>query len=207
MFDWRAIFLVNIPLGIVTLLLAYRYLPVDRRMPKSDRAGFDSLGTLLLALTLAAYALAMTIGRGSFGSLNVALLLASVFGAGLFVVAERRAASPLVIAGDVDRPAGSFASANARIASGLSIAARNEDSLTRSLRKSSMGARLRPPNRADAHAQLAQVKPLQVDESPTSGPTGAKQASRAEQASRSMRPSFGLPQKVWAVLLKRFEVQ
>ncbi|MEU4213249.1 MFS transporter [Streptomyces sp. NPDC026206] len=93
---WRAIFLVNAPLGILTLLLAYRYLPVDRREPKTDRAGFDHVGTLLLALTLAAYALAMTIGRGSFGSLNTALLLAAAFGVGLFLRAEARAAAPLV---------------------------------------------------------------------------------------------------------------
>ena len=93
---WRAIFLVNVPLGILTFLLAHRYLPVDRREPKTDRAGFDTMGTLLLALTLAAYALAMTIGRGSFGPLNMALLLAAVFGVGLFVLAEARAASPLI---------------------------------------------------------------------------------------------------------------
>ncbi len=93
---WRAIFLVNVPLGILTLLLAHRYLPVDRRGPKTDRAGFDAVGTLLLALTLAAYALAMTIGRGSFGPLNMALLLAAVVGVGLFVLAEARAASPLI---------------------------------------------------------------------------------------------------------------
>ena len=53
-------------------LLAYRTLPVDRRGPKTVRAGFDTMGTLLLALTLAAYALAMTIGRGRFGPLNIA---------------------------------------------------------------------------------------------------------------------------------------
>jgi EmrB/QacA subfamily drug resistance transporter len=94
--SWRAIFLVNVPLGILTFLLAHRYLPVDRRGPKTDRAGFDNVGTLLLALTLAAYALAMTIGRGSFGPLNMALLLAAVFGVGLFVLAEARAASPLI---------------------------------------------------------------------------------------------------------------
>ncbi|MFF0066467.1 MFS transporter [Streptomyces sp. NPDC005279] len=93
---WRAIFLVNAPLGILTFLLTHRYLPVDRRVPKSDRAGFDNVGTLLLALTLAAYALAMTMGHGSFGSLNVALLLAAALGVGLFVRAEARAASPLI---------------------------------------------------------------------------------------------------------------
>ena len=98
--SWRAIFLVNVPLGILTFLLAHRTLPVDhpinRLGPKTDRAGFDNVGTLLLAMTLAAYALAMTMGRGSFGPLNIALLLAAVFGIGLFVRAEARAASPLI---------------------------------------------------------------------------------------------------------------
>jgi EmrB/QacA subfamily drug resistance transporter len=93
---WRAIFLVNLPLGILTFLLAHRTLPVDRRGPKTDRAGFDHLGTLLLALTLAAYALAMTMGRGRFGPLNTALLLAAVLGIGLFLLAEARVASPLI---------------------------------------------------------------------------------------------------------------
>jgi EmrB/QacA subfamily drug resistance transporter len=93
---WRAIFLVNVPLGILAFLLAHRHLPVDRLGPKTDRAGFDTMGTLLLALTLAAYALAMTIGRGSFGPLNMALLLAAVLGGSLFVLVEARAASPLI---------------------------------------------------------------------------------------------------------------
>jgi EmrB/QacA subfamily drug resistance transporter len=93
---WRAIFLVNVPLGILAFLLAHRTLPMDRQGPKTDRAGFDTVGTLLLALTLASYALAMTMGRGSFGPLNIALLLAAAFGVGLFVLAETRAASPLI---------------------------------------------------------------------------------------------------------------
>jgi MFS family permease len=93
---WRAIFLVNVPLGILTFLLAHRYLSVDRPGVKTDRVGFDNLGTLLLALTLAAYALAMTIGRGSFGLLNIVLLLAALFGVGLFAHVEARAASPLI---------------------------------------------------------------------------------------------------------------
>ena len=59
-------------------------------MPTAERPGFDPVGTLLLALTLAAYALAMTIGRGRFGLLNVALLLAAVVGVGLFVRVEAR---------------------------------------------------------------------------------------------------------------------
>nr|WP_275888299.1 MFS transporter [Nonomuraea lactucae] len=93
---WRAIFLVCVPLGAVTLLLSRRHLPLDRRAPKADRTRFDRAGTLVLALTLAAYALAMTLGRGSFGPLNAALLLAAALGAGLFVLVEARTASPLI---------------------------------------------------------------------------------------------------------------
>ncbi len=93
---WRAIFLVNLPLGLLALVLAHRTLPINRREPKPDRIRFDNLGTLLLACTLAVYALAMTIGRGNFGPLNLALLLAGVIGAGLFVRAEASAASPLI---------------------------------------------------------------------------------------------------------------
>lgn len=91
-FGWQAIFLITVPLGLLTLLLAQRYLPADRQAQKIGRAGFDPLGTLLLALTLAAYALAMTTGRG----LGMALLLAALVGAGLFIWVEARVASPLI---------------------------------------------------------------------------------------------------------------
>jgi EmrB/QacA subfamily drug resistance transporter len=94
-YGWRAIFLVNLPLGLLTLLLAWRSLPAERE-PRNERAAFDGVGTLLLAVTLAAYALAMTAGRGRFGPLNAALLLAAFTGLALFALAETRAASPLI---------------------------------------------------------------------------------------------------------------
>jgi len=93
---WRSIFFINLPLGLLAFVLAWRHLPVDRPLSKNDGATFDSLGTLLLALTLAAYALAMTLGRGSFGPINVALLLAALFGGGLFALVESKAASPMI---------------------------------------------------------------------------------------------------------------
>ena len=95
-FGWQAIFVVNLPLGILALVLAQRYLPADRPASKADQTRFDTVGMLLLALTLAAYALAMTIGRGRFGPVNMALLVAAAIGVGLFVLTEARAASPLI---------------------------------------------------------------------------------------------------------------
>jgi MFS family permease len=96
---WPAIFLINAPLGVLALFLVARYLPKDRGLSEARAVAFDHFdhtGTFLLALTLAAYALAMTVGRGSFGVVNVALLVAAGFGAGLFVLAQARAASPLI---------------------------------------------------------------------------------------------------------------
>jgi EmrB/QacA subfamily drug resistance transporter len=95
-FGWRAIFLIMVPFGILNFIVARRYLSVDGQKAKSDRDGFDGLGTLLLGLTLAAYALAVTVGSGHFDRLNMALLAAAVIGASLFVLAEARAASPLI---------------------------------------------------------------------------------------------------------------
>ena len=95
-FGWRAIFLITVPLGLLTGWLALRYLPADRHNDRSGRARFDALGTLLLALTLGAYTLAMTLGRGSFGYLNLALLLAAGAGGALFVFTQSRVGSPLI---------------------------------------------------------------------------------------------------------------
>ncbi|WLG98614.1 MFS transporter [Pseudomonas beijingensis] len=95
-FGWQALFLVNLPLGLLTLGLAWYALPVRQVPPKAEATRFDITGTVLLALTLAAYALAMTSGRGNFGGLNVALLLAALVGGGLFVRVQSRSVSPLI---------------------------------------------------------------------------------------------------------------
>lgn len=94
-FGWQAIFLINVPLGGLALWLARRHLPADAPRGKLPQT-FDNLGTITLAFTLAAYALAMTLGRGNFGQLNIALLIAAVGGLAAFIRIEARALSPLV---------------------------------------------------------------------------------------------------------------
>ncbi len=87
---WQAIFLVNLPLGLLALSLAARYLPPDPAT--GPRQGFDLPGTTLLGLSLAAYALSMTLG----GRIAVALLLAAAVGAAGFVWLQTRVKSPLI---------------------------------------------------------------------------------------------------------------
>ncbi|PWC37533.1 MFS transporter [Azospirillum sp. TSO35-2] len=95
-FGWRAVFLVNLPLGLLAVVLGHRFLPGDRVVPKAERPRFDGVGTLLLAGTLAAYALAMTAGHGRFDRVTIALLLAAALGGFLFLRVEARVASPLI---------------------------------------------------------------------------------------------------------------
>ncbi|MGE2450771.1 MFS transporter [Serratia marcescens] len=89
-FGWRAMFLINLPLGLLALWLAWRYLP-NGPCAAARQETFDRAGTLLLGGALLCYSLAMTLGRGNFGALNLALMLGA-----LFIGVERRAASPLL---------------------------------------------------------------------------------------------------------------
>ncbi len=89
---WRAIFLVNVPIGLVNLWLACRHLPMARPAAAGTGPRFDIPGTVLLAGTLAAYAIAATVGR----SHALAWMAAALAGGLAFVAVEACAAAPLV---------------------------------------------------------------------------------------------------------------
>lgn len=93
-FGWPSIFLVNLPLGLMAMALAWRGLPADRAVKVTSR--FDVIGTLVLAATLGTYALAMTTGRGDFGAVNLALVSVAIVGVGLFAFTQSRVGSPLI---------------------------------------------------------------------------------------------------------------
>lgn len=96
---WPAVFLVNLPLGLLALaglLMSRRHLPAEARAASPQRSGFDLAGTVLLMVTLGAYALALMPGAGRPTVVQVALLLAAALGLGGFVRVEARSPSPLV---------------------------------------------------------------------------------------------------------------
>ncbi|MCR6486259.1 MFS transporter [Amycolatopsis sp. OK19-0408] len=84
---WRPIFLVNVPIGLVVLVLA-------RRLPESrahNPLGVDRLGTVLLAVTLISLLLPLMEGRAlGWPAWTIALLVVSPFAAAAFVHVERR---------------------------------------------------------------------------------------------------------------------
>jgi EmrB/QacA subfamily drug resistance transporter len=94
--NWHWIFIVNLPIAIVTGILAVRVLARDRGIGFSQGADLPGAGLIVAALMMGVYAIveASNYGWGSahtlgFGAGAVALMIG-------FVVREGRAANPLV---------------------------------------------------------------------------------------------------------------
>lgn len=91
---WRSLFAAMVPIAALAMGLAARALPAGAAA--SRRGAFDGAGTVLLAATLVAYSLAMTVGRGGFAVRNALLLAVAALSGWLFVRVEARAATPLL---------------------------------------------------------------------------------------------------------------
>ncbi|HEU0206477.1 MAG TPA: DHA2 family efflux MFS transporter permease subunit [Pseudolysinimonas sp.] len=93
---WRLVFFVNVPAGIIGLLLGWFLLP--RTRTRAPRSRFDTAGVLLLLPAVAAmlFAFSQAASLGFANPLVLGLLTGAVVMGGLFVVHERRSASPLV---------------------------------------------------------------------------------------------------------------
>ncbi len=96
--SWRPIFLVNVPIGIVVLIVATRIVP-DTRSPHP--VGIDLPGTVLFAATLTALLVPLTEGHSLGWPWWTWLMLAAalVLGAATYAVeqrAERRGEVPLL---------------------------------------------------------------------------------------------------------------
>jgi EmrB/QacA subfamily drug resistance transporter len=93
--NWRVVFLINLPLAAVIILIALRHVPESRDAESAP--GLDVTGTGLAVLGLGGLTYALTgFGeRGAAPDLLVALIV-GLAALGTFVVVERRSAHPLV---------------------------------------------------------------------------------------------------------------
>jgi EmrB/QacA subfamily drug resistance transporter len=96
--DWRALFYVNVPIGVVGTLWAWRTIKETRCQDKGDRGCVDWAGFVLFTTFVTSLLLVMTFAAYGIGSqlLTVAsavLCVASLVG---FFAYERRCPSPLV---------------------------------------------------------------------------------------------------------------
>jgi len=94
--SWRAIFLLNLPIGIVVIWASRRHVPETRDEEQSGR--LDVLGSILVTGGLAGltFALIRASERGVASPEVVAAAVVAVLALALFVVVERRSANPML---------------------------------------------------------------------------------------------------------------
>ncbi len=94
--SWRAVFYINVPVGLLALALAYRFVPADRRERGEER--FDLAGALLFSAGLVSLLLGLNQG-GNWGWAS-APILGLLGGAAvllfIFVRVENRARWPML---------------------------------------------------------------------------------------------------------------
>ncbi|HTX45138.1 MAG TPA: MFS transporter [Solirubrobacteraceae bacterium] len=94
--SWRWVFFVNVPVGVLTTLLALRFIPESRA--ETEHRSFDLLGatTITGGLLVLVYGIvkAQAFGWGSIRTIG--LLAGGIALIALFVAIERRAVAPLV---------------------------------------------------------------------------------------------------------------
>lgn len=93
-FSWQYIFFVNLPVGIVAIILGMHILP--NLAPVAPKAKLDIPGVLLVFIALGTLIVGLTTVQGSNPLLGmIALVISAVFWI-LFIVQERRPGEPLV---------------------------------------------------------------------------------------------------------------
>jgi EmrB/QacA subfamily drug resistance transporter len=93
--SWRAVFLINLPLGIVIVVMARRHVPETRDPAASGRIDFRGVVLAAVGLGATTYALIEAPGHGGSPLVPVAAI-GGALGLIAFVLAERRSANPMV---------------------------------------------------------------------------------------------------------------
>jgi EmrB/QacA subfamily drug resistance transporter len=93
---WRSIFLVNIPIGLITAFVVTRYVP--NSYPTVAKQRFDLRGAGVLMVMLSCYALGMTLGQrlGFSAPLTLTLLAAASISFAVLLVVEQRTEQPMI---------------------------------------------------------------------------------------------------------------
>jgi DHA2 family multidrug resistance protein-like MFS transporter len=92
-FDWGSVFLVTLPLAVLALFMAWRYVPAHVNEATEP---VDNLGGVLSVLLIAALVLGINLAPvPGKGTLAIGLGLIALAAAAAFVIRQRRARSPL----------------------------------------------------------------------------------------------------------------
>ena len=95
-FTWRAIFYINVPIGLIALVLSAKFIPRAKPANKPER--FDFPGAALFLATFSVLLIALNQGHtyGWTSSYIVRMFVAAVLLLAVFVLVESRTGSPLL---------------------------------------------------------------------------------------------------------------
>ncbi|MUL49005.1 MFS transporter [Mycobacterium sp. CBMA293] len=94
--SWRAIFLINVPLGGLVVWLALRHVPESRDPSAAGRLDYAGATSATVGLAGATYAMVEGPNRGWASPVVVVAAVLGAFAIVAFVVIERRAAHPML---------------------------------------------------------------------------------------------------------------
>ena len=92
--SWRAIFLINLPLGAFVVVAAVLHVPETRDPTRAG--GLDLPGAALAMLAIGGVCFALIQASGGFTPVVIAALAVGLVAAGIFVAVERRARHPML---------------------------------------------------------------------------------------------------------------
>ena len=94
---WSYIFFINVPIGLICLLLCVRYMNVKEKLPE-HRSGTDVVGVVFMFMMMFSLIFYLNKGQdiGWMSELGIALLIVAFVGAGLLFWWEQRVEDPLV---------------------------------------------------------------------------------------------------------------
>ena len=92
--SWRAIFLINLPLGAFVVVAAVLHVPETRDATRAG--GLDLPGAALAMLAIGGVCFALIQASGGFTPVVIAALAVGLAAAGIFVAVERRARHPML---------------------------------------------------------------------------------------------------------------
>ncbi len=96
LWDWRAIFFINVPLGAVALFCIIKFVP--QLVPPYSEQKFDIPGAILTTVALGSYSLALTMAQllGFSDRFVIILFCVAAVGLFIFIQVEKRVKFPMI---------------------------------------------------------------------------------------------------------------
>lgn len=95
-FSWRAVFYINVPVGIAALLLSIRFIPRDAPSSRTERFDVAGAATFMGGLVALLFALNQGHAWGWLSGPILALMAVAIVLLGAFVVIERHVSNPML---------------------------------------------------------------------------------------------------------------